>query len=86
MLEPDVMVNAAQYLVDPIKRAGGDIFYHLFVGREVSKKGQAYAVTRKSAPRLVEALARATMFRFQYEENEFQCGQMATGRYLKIAT
>ena len=59
-----------------------DLFYHLYVGVELSMRGQR-AVLDPHA--LTAALTHATGVRLQYTENHFSCGQQSTGKFYKNA-
>ena len=63
---------------------GADFFYHLFVGTELSKRGQS-GLSKADAQNLSLALEYATQFQLQYTENNFTCDTMATGRFFKLA-
>ena len=63
---------------------GADFFYHLFVGTELSKRGQS-GLSKADAQNLSSALGYATQFQLQYTENSFTCDTMATGRFFKLA-
>ena len=56
MIENTVYQNSLSNLVKPVRKAGGDLFYHLMVGREVSQRGQ----DGKTHPDAI-ALARASL-------------------------
>jgi len=59
------------------------LFYHLFVGEELSWKGQT-GVTDEQLHKLEIALSRATVVRLQQSENGYTCGNQATGRWFKF--
>eukprot|EP00435_Cladocopium_sp_Y103_P004645 s204_g1.t1 len=63
---------------------GADFFYHLFVGTELSQRGQS-GLSKADAQDLSSALEYATQFQLQYTENHFTCDTMATGRFFKLA-
>lgn len=63
---------------------GADFFYHLFVGTELSKRGQS-GLSKADAQNLSSALEYATQFQLQYTENRFTCDTMATGRFFKLS-
>jgi len=66
-----------------VRTFGDDVHYHLFVGRELSYRGQARRVT---AAALTPAVANAVSLRLQFTENGYTCGQMTTGKFYKIAS
>mmetsp|Transcript_131488 Transcript_131488/g.366464 ORF Transcript_131488/g.366464 Transcript_131488/m.366464 type:complete len:654 (+) Transcript_131488:107-2068(+) len=72
-------------LLYSLQEPGGDIFYYLYMGRELSSRGQYEGLTSAQAGAFAAALRGATQFQFQYEENNFTCGQMTTGRFYKQA-
>lgn len=57
-----------------------DIFYHLYVGVELSLRGQRNFLNPRD---LTNALTNATGVRLQYTENDFTCGQQTTGKFFK---
>ena len=58
-----------------------DLFFHLFVGAELSFRGQGGAAPIS----LIGALDAAAAVRLQYKENRIVCGTDAAGRFFKIA-
>jgi len=83
MTEPGMVHNFGSNFLKHMM-GSRDVFFYLYVGKELSKRGQD-GLTTKHAPGLVAALRRATLFQFQYEENTFTCGQQSTGRFYKQA-
>ena len=82
--EPTVQESLELHL----PRATADLFNYLFLGEELSGRGQgAEADTLATLRRLKElpAVKRAIGTRIQQRENAFRCGQMSTGRFYKIA-
>ena len=79
-VEPQVYESLARF-ASP--RGDVDVHYHLFVGRELSYRGQARRVT---AAALTPAVANAVSLRLQFTENGYTCGQMTTGKFYKIAS
>jgi hypothetical protein len=72
-------------VIRPLEAVGGaDLFFHVHVGKELSERGQD-AVSPERAESMANALQNATQFRFQYQENDFTCGQMATGKFWKVS-
>jgi len=61
-----------------------DVFFYLFVGNEISVKGQR-ALQLADAVQLRQFTALAIESKFQMVENNFSCGQMSTGSFYKIA-
>ena len=59
-------------------------FQHLYVGTELSAKGQQ-ALGPDDADAMAGALSGTTTFQFQYQENDFTCGQQTTGKYHKLS-
>lgn len=64
-----------------------DVFFHVFVGEELSERGQSLQTNDllSTALALRNATANATRVNVQFRENNFLCGQMTTGRFSKIA-
>lgn len=62
----------------------GDIFHYLFVGDELSDRGQR-KLNKSRSKSMVKALTHSTQVALQYAENGFSCGQQTTGRYHKMA-
>ena len=58
-----------------------DLFFHLFVGAELSFRGQGGVAPAS----LLGALGAAAAVRLQHEENPIACGTDAAGRFFKIA-
>eukprot|EP00931_Biecheleriopsis_adriatica_P026318 TRINITY_DN16024_c0_g1_i1.p1 TRINITY_DN16024_c0_g1~~TRINITY_DN16024_c0_g1_i1.p1 ORF type:complete len:537 (+),score=105.27 TRINITY_DN16024_c0_g1_i1:66-1613(+) len=83
MLQQDVMQNFKAKISDHLGDCGS-IFYHLFVGKELSAHGEE-ALPESQAPVLAAALMSARRYQLQFEENNFTCGQMTTGRFFKQA-
>ncbi|KAL9181663.1 hypothetical protein ACHAXT_012006 [Thalassiosira profunda] len=77
---PDVVGRFQRIHFPPNTR----FFHHLFVGEELSMRGQ-HALTKEDAAGMAAALGNSTAFRLQYQENEVTCGQMTTGKFHKIA-
>jgi hypothetical protein len=66
------------------REGGVDMFFHLFVGKESSIRGQL-GVASEDALQLVQALGRhVRALRFQLVENDYHCG-VGTGRAFKVA-
>eukprot|EP00438_Fugacium_kawagutii_P009210 Skav205372 [mRNA] locus=scaffold4386:84915:85931:- [translate_table: standard] len=86
MTAREVMQSWSENLVKVAKRSpnGADFFYHLFVGTELSARGQS-ALPKSAAENLSVALMHATQFQFQYTENDFTCEQMTSGRFFKVS-
>mmetsp|Transcript_16909 Transcript_16909/g.28138 ORF Transcript_16909/g.28138 Transcript_16909/m.28138 type:complete len:373 (+) Transcript_16909:216-1334(+) len=63
-----------------------DLFFHLFIGEEVSSRGQSGNISRESLQLLRELTAGAKVVQIQTEENPFNCGMQSWGRHFKIAT
>ena len=61
--------------------SGADVFYHLYVGVELSLRGQRKMVDPYT---VADALANASGVRLQYEENQYTCGQQTTGKHFKV--
>jgi len=57
-----------------------DIFYHLYVGVELSIRGQRKSLNSRD---VTNALVNATGVRLQYNENDYTCGQQTTGKFYK---
>jgi len=81
LLEADVRGAFQQYLFNA---TNVDVFFYLFVGTEMSVKGQR-ALKLADAVQLRQFIAHATETKFQMVENNFSCGQMSTGSFYKIA-
>ena len=58
-----------------------DVFYHLYVGVELSLRGQRKMVDSSA---VTNALVNASGVRLQYEENRYTCGQQATGKFFNV--
>ena len=97
------VVGAMRTFTDPIiqesmvrnlaRYDGSDVFLYLFVGEELSSRGQSGAESSLS-PRNVKELLNLTTHksgirpaatRIQTVENGFRCDQMSTGRFYKIS-
>jgi hypothetical protein len=80
-----VRTTLYKHLIQPLEAAGGvDTFFHVHVGKELSERGQE-SVPPERAGTMYEALSNASLFRFQYQENPFTCGQQATGKFWKVS-
>ena len=85
MMQQDVVSGFHDNIVMPwIADGRGDLFYHVFVGEELSARGQATMTVDDAGP-LAKALQNATRFRLQFDENPFTCEQQTTGKFYKIA-
>ena len=66
-----------------------DLFLYLYLGEELSARGQgpdsAASAASLRALASLPSTRRAIATRIQTEENAFRCAQMATGRFYKIA-
>ena len=65
------------------KSSSVDVFFYLFTGVELSARGQRN-ISEAQAGALEMALRTATAVQFQTSENEYTCGQMATGKFFKV--
>jgi hypothetical protein len=63
---------------------GVDTSFHVHVGKELSGRGQESAPPERAGT-MHEALSNASLFRFQYQENPFTCGQQAAGKFWKAS-
>jgi len=81
LLEADVRDAFQQYLLNATHV---DVFFYLFVGEEISVKGQK-ALQLAKAIQLRQFTAQAIEAKIQMVENNFSCGQMSTGSFYKIA-
>ena len=82
-IEPEV----ASAFWQAIGRTEYDVFFHVFVGEELSARGQEETSDLLStALALRNASVNATQVRVQFRENRFLCGQMTTGRFFKMAS
>ena len=57
-----------------------DIFYHLYIGAELSLRGQRKPLNSR---KVTNSLVNATGVRLQYNENDYTCGQQTTGKFYK---
>ena len=83
MLESNVR-NSAPLLLDRVHSEMAVYFYFLFIGNELSAKGQL-GVSTSQASALALALDRAARVRLQLTENAYTCDQKSTGRFFKLA-
>ena len=65
-----------------------DAFLHVFLGEELSVKGDTTQADGllSTALALRDASANATEVRVQFQENRWMCGQFNSGRFFKIAS
>ena len=63
----------------------GDVCAHLFVGTELSYRGQSSLWSPDPLRRLRSALSGAVRVRLQRDENDFRCGDQTTGQLFKAA-
>ena len=84
--DPAVMDGFRKHVAPFALAQQADIFYHLYTGTEASSKGQHAIDPEQRAGSMADALLYATSWRFQFNENVFQCDTPATGKFFKISS